>query len=58
MKTIETKPHEDLEFQNRITMFELFYNDMWLRKPKDVDLDTISKTYSHLLIVENDEEGL
>ncbi len=29
MLKIERKPHENLEFINRITMFESFYNDMW-----------------------------
>ena len=53
---IERKSHETLEFYNRITMFESFYNDMW-EKPGYPDLETISKRFSHLLIVEDNEES-
>jgi hypothetical protein len=37
-------------------MFEDFYNAMW-SVPGGPDLDQISKTFSHLLIVEDNEES-
>lgn len=55
MKLIERKPHETLEFYKRISMFKDFYEVLWGASGAP-DLDTISKTFSHLLIVEDNEE--
>ena len=56
MLKIERKPYETLEFYNRFIMFESLYKDMW-EKPGYPDLETISKTFSHLLIIEDNEES-
>ncbi len=58
---IERKPHENLEFQNRITMFRAIYEVMWVgTTEKDTqkfipasDLETVK--CSHLLIIDNNE---
>jgi hypothetical protein len=54
LANIERLPHENMEFYNRISMFESFKKDMWDKNL--TNFAEITKTFTHLLIVEDDQE--